>query len=844
MHKRILIIILLCLSGSASKAQYLDLNGTDWKINRAEDTYDPGTVIATPEYDDASWVPATVPGTVLTSYLGTGKWPDPNFGDNQLLIPDGFFTADFWYRKEFQLPESMAGKRIWLNLDGINWKAQIYLNGEWVESIKGAFKRTRKDVTRLLKTDRTNVLAVRIIRNDNPGEVTVQHLNDPDGNGGIIGLDSPTYLASIGWNWMPTIRGRNIGIWNDVYLNATDDVVIEDPFVRTFIPLPDTTRASVIIETTLKNHAGSPVNGFLDVAIDSLNFSVPVKIDGKKTAKIRITPEEYPQLQMSSPRLWWPNGYGGQNLYDLKLSFRILDKISDEKTVSFGIRQYSYSVTNDILRLSVNGVPVIARGGNWGMAESMLRCDSLGYDLRVRLHKEMNFNMIRNWIGMTGDDEFYQACDRYGIMIWDDFWLANPVDGPHPTDEMMFISCVDDKIRHFRNHPSVAVWCGRNEGYPPARLDSAMRRMASELDGSRYYISHSAASPVSGLGPYENKSPRWYFRNRGKTFHSEQGIVVPPTLEGMKAMMPEDKLWPVNDIWGTHDWTQERVQIYTDDMNRCYGTPDSIEDFCRKAQMMNMEACKALMEAWQSNRGPGALVWMSHPAWPSMICQTYDYFFEPTAAFFAFRTACEQIHIMWRPDNECVQVVNNTQRGMEGLRALIKVVAPDGSSVYESGHDLDLPAGTLVELERLDFSGAESDVCFIDLELTGPDGTVVSRNFYWRGKEYMNYLSMDSMQKVLPAVKVTKDESDGKVILNCHVANDSDVPAVMLRFIVLDRKTGERVLPIDYEDNFFSLIPGKNRQIQISFDRKSCLSGRYELYVEGWNVTRTKITNN
>ena len=826
---------------SVDAARCENLNALEWRIHPVDGIADAGPVIATPGYDDSSWLKGRVPGTVLTSYVEAGLYPDPYFGDNQLRIPDGFFTADFWYRAEFELPESFDGRRVWLNLDGINWKADVYLNGDKITFIEGAFIRTRKDVTRYIKSDGPNVMAVRIVRNDNPGEVTVQHLEDPDPNGGVIGKDSPTFMASIGWNWMPTIPGRNIGIWNDVYLTSTGDVSVLDPFVRTTLSLPDTTKACLALDVDLKNRSKQPVEGVLEASFEGRLIKVPVTLAGRETKSVHLSSDEFPQLVMDNPSLWWPNGYGDQPMYDMKVSFRTGDEVSDSRDVRFGVRQYSYSVENDVLRLKVNGVPVLVRGGNWGMSDSMLRCDSLGYDLRVRLHKDMNLNMIRNWTGMIGDDEFYQACDRYGIMVWDDFWLANPLDGPDPADEAMFIRCVEDKVRHFRNHPSVALWCRRNEGYPPARLDSAMRILTSRLDGSRYYISHSAASPVTGLGPYENKSSRWYYANRGRTLHSEQGIVVPPTVESMKAMMPEDKLWPINDMWGMHDWTQTRVAYYMDDMRRCFGEPQSIEDFCRKAQMLNMEACKSLMESWQSQRGSGVLVWMSQPSWPSMICQTYDWYFEPTAAFFAFRTACEQVHVLWRPDTEAVQVVNNTARSHEGMSAYVKIVDIDGKLQHQARYPVVLHPDDMVEVTRLDFSGIDSPVCFIDLELTDAAGNVVSRNFYWRGRVYMDYNAMNSMKEAVPSVTVGKKVSDGRIVLDCTVSNETDSPMVNLRLLVLDARTGERVLPVDYEDNYVSLIPGRERKIKVSFDSSSCKSGRYELYIEGWNVPRTKI---
>ena len=253
---------------------------------------------------------------------------------------------------------------------------------------------------------------------------------------------------------------------------------------------------------------------------------------------------------MPNPRLWWPNGYGDQPLYTLKLRFETGGKVSDSKSFTFGIRKISYVITNAIdstnpmLTLYVNGRRVLIRGGNWGMAEGKLNCDAAGYDLRVRLHHDANLNMIRNWVGMVGDEAFYDDCDRYGILIWDDFWLANPVDGPNPTDDEMFMANARDKIRRVRSHSSLALYCGRNEGLPPPELDLAMRSATRELDGTRYYIPHSAAGAVTGYGPYDDRNPEWYFANRGKTLHSELGIVAVPSVESMRAMMSATNLGP------------------------------------------------------------------------------------------------------------------------------------------------------------------------------------------------------------------------------------------------------------------------------------------------------------
>ena len=143
----------------------------------------------------------------------------------------------------------------------------------------------------------------------------------------------------------------------------------------------------------------------------------------------------------------------------------------------------------------------------------------------------MHFTMIRNWVGLTGDEAFYDACDRYGIVVWQDFWLANPSDGPDPDDNDLFLRNVRDYVLRIRNHPSIGLYCGRNEGLPPAALDGALKSLTEELNPGLHYIPSSADDNTSGTGtyvvtghgPYRNEPQKYYFTNPPVKFHSEMG---------------------------------------------------------------------------------------------------------------------------------------------------------------------------------------------------------------------------------------------------------------------------------------------------------------------------------
>jgi hypothetical protein len=828
----------------ADGTQYL--SGGNWKLQRAAFVTGTGAQISQSGFNDSSWILATVPGTVLTSYLNIGAIPDPNFGDQQLQISDSFFTADFWYRNSFVVPSGYSGKKVWLNFDGINWKADIYVNGTNVGRIDGAFIRGKFDITANVTVGATNYLAVYIYKNANPGAVTVQNLSSAGGNGGILGADNPTSHASIGWDWVPTIRGRNIGIQNDVYLTSTKDVSILDPFIITDLPLPNTAPADLTIKVNLKNNSASATSGVLKGTINpgNITFSQNVSLAGSENKAVSVDKTTFSQLSIASPQLWWPNGYGAQNMYSLDLSFEIGGVVSDSKNVPFGIREMSYDTTNSTLTIMVNGKRIFCKGGNWGMDESMLRLDKEGYDIRVRLHKEENFTMIRNWVGMTGDEEFYNACDKYGILIWDDFWLANPADGPIPNDNTMFMNNANDKIKRFRNHPALALYCGRNEGDPPSALATNLQNATVTLDGTRTYISSSADYVVSGRGPYSVQNPKWYFQNRyGLKIHSEMGMPNVPPVESMKAMLPASNLWPINDMWGLHDYcnSAQNGSSFTSAVNNGYGTATGIDDFCKKAQMVDLENHKAMFEPYAGAKGNGLLLWMSQSAWPSTVWQTYDFYFETNGGYFGCKKACEPLHILWDCNTEKIRVTNTTLTSYTNLTAELKIYNMDGTEKYTNSIQVSPAADSALDCFTISYPTGLTATHFLKLKLKN-GSTVLADNFYWRGTTYQNYTTLSSMNQVTLSGTATKVVNGTTNTVTATITNSSANVALMIRLKMLRSTSGVRVLPTYFEDNYFSLLPGESKQVKIEFDSKYLGGENPKLMVEGWNIVSSQIT--
>lgn len=817
----------------------LTLSGGGWQLQRASEVQAGGVEIASPAYKAEGWVTATVPGTVLTSYKNVGALADPNYADNQLMISESFFNSNFWYRNEFQVAPSFKRDRIFLNFDGINWKANVYLNGKQVGRLEGAFIRGKFDVTDCVK-EGTNVLAVEIIKNAHIGAIKEKNKQSTDFNGGILGADNPTFHATIGWDWIPTMRGRNIGIWNDVFLTTTGKVTVQDPYVQTQFALPDTTQARLTAEVVVKNYDGRDVSGVLQGRVGDVTFEQPVQLKAGEERTVVFDADRFPQLQVKNPRLWWPNGYGTPYLYDANFTFKVGEEVSDARDFKVGIRQMTFNEDGGVLNLYVNGRRFIGRGGNWGFSESNLNYRGREYETAVAYHADMNFTMLRNWVGMIGDEELYDACDKYGIMIWQDFWLANPADGPDPYYPDMFIANAEDYVKRIRSHASIGLYCGRNEGFPPETIDKALRRIVKEEHPGMHYISSSADDVVSGHGPYRMLPAKTYFtlETGNDKFHSERGMPNVLTYESFLRTYSPEGIWPQSDQWGMHDYTLEGAQgatSFNEIIATGYGQPESAKEFADLAQWVNYDGHRSLFESRSKNR-MGLLMWMSHSCWPSMVWQTYDYYFEPTAAYFAIKKASEPLHIQWNPATDEVEVVNYHAGLRPGLKARVQVLNMDATVAWEKEVSVDSREDTTEKCIKLEFPDGLSQVHFIKLVLE-ENGKAVSENFYHRSKVENNYQALKQLPKVsLRAQTQYEKGDDGEWKAEITVENRSQTPALMVRLNIVGDKDGKQFLPIFYSDNYFALLPGETKVVRVHWKDVDTRGNAPLLKVSGYNV--------
>jgi len=842
---------------AARPGERQDLVRGAWRLQRDSLVSLGGEALSLPGADCGDWLPATVPGTVLVSYLNAGALPDPNYGDNQLQISDSFFYADFWYRDEFTVGPPDSGGRIWLNFDGINWKADVFLNGTRVGRIDGAFTRARFDVTGLARVGSLNALAVLVHKPDTPGSAREKTADTTGANGGALGLDNPTFHATAGWDWIPSIRGRDIGIWSDVYLTTTGPVVLVDPVVSARLPLPDTSSADLTVEVGLRNTGSKPLSGVLRVQFGDVRFERPVEAPAGLTT-VTLAPALVPELHLRNPRLWWPVGYGEPSLYDVRVEFDTADGArSDSAAFKAGVRQFTYAEQDGALRIFINGRRFVGRGGNWGFSESNLLYRAREYEAAVRYHRDMGFTMIRNWVGQVGDDAFYEACDRNGVVVWQDFWLANPLDGPDPQDNAMFLENAQDYILRIRSHPSVGLYCGRNEGDPPPALDEGLKGLVARLHPGIRYIANSAFGVVSGGGPYHLMPTDYYFGQRATLkLHSELGMANIVSMDSLRQMMPAKDQWPQGEVWGLHDFTTHGAQSGGDlrsTIEKSYGDAASAGEWVGLAQFTNYDGHRAMMEA-QSKHRMGVLMWMSHPCWPSFVWQTYDYYLEPTAGYFGAKKGCEPLHIQWNSLEGTVEVVNYSAGHRAALEASAAVLNLDGSVQWEKRATVDSAEDSVLSPFTIAFpKEGLSQVHFVRLKLT-EGGRSVSENTYMRSlttytvpgfsrgpfhiPDYpeFDFRSVRALPKAAVRSATTAEREGGTWILRTELLNTSKTPALLVHLKAVREREGDRILPALYDDNFITLLPGEKRSVRTELREADTRGETPAIAVDGFNV--------
>lgn len=832
---------------------------SDWYARKANEVKMDGNRLSAVPLDKIGWLPARVPGTVLTTLLENGLYPAPEFGLNNNLIPDihevgnDFYT--YWFTRQFTINDLPEGRTVWLNFRGINYKAEIFLNGKRINrnTHEGMFLRKTFNITPYLRTDAPNVLAVLVY--------PPTHAGNPNGGQGGDGqiARNNTMQYTPGWDWIQPVRDRNTGIWDEVSITTTGPVCLSSPYVVTKVPGvrdPETkTQREAFVNTSveLENTGSTSLKGLLVCETNGTRLTQPVTLSPFEKKTVSLNP-----LAVKNPRLWWPNGIGEQPLYDMNLSFEIGNQVSDRERLRYGIREITSDKCPDNggRRFFVNGQKIYVTGGNYINSDWLLRLSPERYRDEVRFHAEMNLRMIRVWGGaLVERPEFYNACDEFGILVFQDLWGSGDCNGAwedptkmdsrerrweYPDNHDLFIASVEDQVKMIRNHPSLCFWCGANE-WPLAKdIDQCLKQeVFPRLDPERLFVSFSTDTLFTrnylgdnGDGPYGIQELEWFFSFRSHPFNPEAGSVGSPEVESMREMMTEQDLagFPRKGLTRNYTWRYHKDLGYGDHLER-YGEVKDIETYCKYAQVVNYDQYRSFMEGWASHMWDwytGILIWKTQNPWTSLRGQMYDWSLDVNASLYGTRKGCEPLHAYYNPVTHKAGLLNTTLKDYTDLSMVARIYNLEGKLLWEKETRASSKANTVQELLDIPVPEGIKGAYFLRLALNSD-----VPNVYWLTTEPKDYTSLSQLPKSRPDIKTDIKKEGSNFVGTVRLSADSQI-SFFNRIKVFDKETGKRILPVHYSDNYITLMPGDQQEISLEFPA-NLPEERIQIVVDSYN---------
>ena len=830
-----------------------------WTILSSKNTDGTGDKISKTGFDDSKWFKITVPSTAMAALIANKKYPDVFMGDNISKVDTSQFRMPWWYRNEFVIED--ASKNVELIFEGINYRANVWLNGSKIASsdtLFGAFRIFKINISKYI-TKGKNALAVEVIH-PNPDEPTV----------GFV-------------DWSPMPPDREMGIWRPVKLKISGKTSLDDIFVESKIDNKENTEASLYISATAVNNSNESVKAVVKGKIENIIFEKTINLKPNEKQEIVFTPREFSQLVIKNPRLWWPHDLGQPELYNLNMQIETGKEISYSKTTRFGIREVKdYFNEKGYRGYKINGVELLIKGGGW--VDGMFLNDT---EEKVKAEmeyvKHANMNTIR-LEGFWGNSErFYELADELGLLLmtgWSCQWewqgyLAKPEDQfmsiRTPEDINLILNYTNDHIRWLRNHPSIFVWVLGSDKLPRPELEEKYYKLFAEIDTTRPLLmscsghksSMSGKTAVKMNGPYDYVSPNYWYIDTAYGgaygFNTETGPGPQiPSLEIVKTMIPENKLWPINEIWNFHCGRHQfgTLDRYLKAFNNRYGLQNNVEDFCFKNQASNLEAMRAMYEAFAVNREKttGIIQWMYNSAWPKLIWQFWDYNLMPNAAFYGARIGARPLNIAYNYGDHSVYLTNLNPKDFENLNSDIKIYDLNGKIIAAKQIKASVKANSSVKIFELPDDKSFTNVYFLSLKLSDKENKTIADNFYWLSKkkdvpdfkksewfytplkEYADFRDLDKLPKVGLIEEHTYKKTDGKFEVTVKMSNPTENIAFLIELNISGDKSGKSVVPILWDDNYFSLIPGEKKEIKAGFSAVSLNGEKPVLKIKGWNL--------
>lgn len=849
------------------------LMNSSWWARRANEVKMDGNLLSSVPLETSGWLSARVPGTVLTTLLENNMYPAPEFGVNNNQIPDIYEVgADFytyWFVRPFVVEDLPHDRNVWLNFRGINYRADIFLNGKRINTNthEGMFLRKSFDITPYLKSGSSNVLAVIVY--------PPTHVGDPNGGQGGDGqiARNNTMQYTPGWDWIQPVRDRNTGIWDEVSITTTGAVKLQSPYVVTKVPgirSPETgnqKEAFVNTSVELQNVSDLPQKGILVCETNGTRLTQQVSLLPHEKKEVNFNP-----LTIKNPRLWWPNGVGEQSLYTMNLSFEADGQVSDATQLRYGIREITTDQCPDNggRRFFVNGQKIYMPGGNYISSDWLLRLSPERYRDEVRFHAEMNLRMIRVWGGaLVERPEFYDACDEYGILVFQDLWGSGDCNGAwedptkkdsrerrweYPDNHDLFVASVEDQVKMVRNHPSLCFWCGANE-WPLAKdIDKRLKEeVFPRLDPNRLFASFSVDTLFTrniiggvGDGPYGIQEPEWFFTYRSNPFNPEAGSVGSPEVESMREFMSEPDLsgFPRKGRTRNYTWSYHKDLGYGDQLER-YGEVKDIETYCKYAQLVNYDQYRSFMEGWSSHLWDwytGILIWKTQNPWTALRGQMYDWYLDVNASLYGTQKGCEPVHPFYNLATRRVNLLNTTLSDYDGLTINAQLFNLDGKLLWEKTIRADARANTVQELDEIPAPEGVQGVYFLKLALSpvssgkntlSAEKISDATQIYWLTTQPKDYTSLSNLPDYQPVVTVDLQQEGTAYSGTIRLQADAHI-SFFNRIKMLDKQTGKRILPVHYSDNYITLMPGDHRVVKVQFP-SSLPKERIQVVVDGFN---------
>jgi exo-1,4-beta-D-glucosaminidase len=863
-YTSIMLAILLISCGSSQSqspekapkknSQDISLN-SGWFIKRASEVNKNGKELSSTQHAQTGWLKSELPSTIMATLVHNGLYQDPYVLQNMEHIPMDSILKPWWLTSTFALG-ALENNTATLNFDGINYKAQVYLNGTLVadsNQIKGAFNTFKLPVTKLLR-EGENHLAILLL---------------PPGTGAY----------SIGFvDWAPTPPDKNMGIWRGVNLKISKEVAMTSTFVQTDLNVQNFSSADLTISTELVNNTNLAQKVMLKGSFDEVVFTHELTLDAHQSKTVTLTPKEVPSLKVNNPKLWWPIGYGEPNLHQLTLSAVVNQSTSSRETVQFGIRKITdYKNKNGHRGYIVNGKKILIKGAGW-LDKLFLENDSLYDEQQMQYVVDMNMNCVR-FEGFWGKDQhIYDLCDQYGLLAMVGFschWEWHDYIGT-PCNEDKF-GCADEEdeialiadywksqVKYLRNHPSIFSWVGGSDFLPHPELEKKLMSILEKENPSAPYLGAAKwhESEVSGptgvkmAGPYDYVTPNYWYKDtlRGGAFgfNTETGPgPQPPVYSSLVKMYGQNLHYPIDSTWNFHHgrFAFGTMDKYLKAFNNRYGPSPTLEDFALVSQVASYEAIRPMFEAFRVNQPntTGVVQWMLNSAWPETFWQLYDFYLQPTGAYFGTKKANEQVQGIYHYGKHQVYLVNDQPTSLASATITTEVYGADSKLLYKMDSNLvDVNPGPHLLFNLRPTKDATE---FVFITVTENEGQVHKNNYWLSSKadlidpnpqnsswiytpniSFCDHTALRKMKKI----QINQESSNTDEGMTLTLLNDNNEIAFGIQASVFDLTSKKEVAPAIWSDNYLLLKPYEGQKLTVNFKKKP--GSNYAITIKGMNI--------